>query len=440
MTGQNQLTPFQADFEFREGQKKALDLLTSTAITWPLIYGGGRSGKSVAILIWIFMRCLKYAGSRHAVFKSTRISCQKAVFGDTLQKVINLLNPLLAKQLTINKSDLQVIFPNGSMIDFGGLDDHNRDNVLGMEWQTIWMNECNGFSYEDVEFLASRLNGTAKDDKGETIIRKMVFDCNPESKNDWEYKVFIQGVSPGTNKPLANKEQYGSIQVNNDDPEYLANYANASQKTINRLVLGVWTDDNPNAMFKQKWINDNRVAWEEFDKGKMRTITVNLDPSTTDNKKSDECGLTVTAIDHKGHGYVLADRSRKMPPAEWAKEALKLLDEFDADYIVAEKNQGGLMVTETIYRQDPHAPVRLVHASRGKAARADPIAILYERGLVHHVGDLDELEDQMISFDSPTFRGSPDRLDSVVWGLSELFKTANTKGAGTITVSYTPMF
>jgi hypothetical protein len=427
------------DFEFRPSQKKALELLTNPQKTKALVYGGARSGKSVAIMMAIFMRALEFPFSRHGIFKSTRISCHKALFDDTLVKVINLLNPLLRKQLTINKSDLQVIFPNGSIIDFGGLDNHNRDNVLGMEWQTIWMNECNGFVYEDVEFLQGRLNGTSVSQRtNKQIVRKMIFDCNPASKNDWDYKVFIAGINPNTNKPLVNRESYGAVQANNDDEEYIKeNFSNSSAKTTNRLVLGVWTDDNPNSMFKQKIIDQYRVPF--FDQTTLKRITVNIDPNISG--KSDLCGLTVTGMDRAGHAYVLADHSAQMPPAVWAKKAVELFDLYQADCIVAEKNQGGLMVSETIFRQRSNAPVRLVHASRGKEARAEPVAILYEQGKVHHVGSgLDELEDQMVSFDSPTFRGSPDRLDALVWGLSELFQISNTSQPGTMTVNYTPTF
>ena len=383
---------------------------------------------------------MEFPNSKHSCFRDTRVSCQKSLFSDTLTKVLDALHPTLRKKLVINKSDLQVIFPNGSTIDFGGLDDHNRDNVLGMEWQTIWMNECNAFNYDDVEWLASRLNGSSTSNRtGNPIVRKMFFDCNPGSKNDWEYKVFVRGISPASNKVLADPELYGWVQINNEDEAYLRQFANASEKTLNRLVRGVWVDDNPNAMFKQKVIDAHRVPSFD-DLPHLKRITVNLDPTTSKGKDSDLCGLTVTGIDAKGHSYVLADRSAKMTPQEWAKAAIDLFDLYQADCIVAEKNQGGLMVSETIFRQRPNAPVRLVHASRGKEARAEPVGILYDQGKVHHVGSLDELEDQMTSFDSPTFRGSPDRLDSLVWGLSELFQISNTSQPGRASVTYTSLF
>ena len=117
--------------------------------------------------------------------------------------------------------------------------------------------------------------------------------------------------------------------------------------------------------------------------------------------------------------------SLKMPPigtapAEWAAKAISLYQSYGADRIVAERNQGGEMVRRTLEAEDETVPIRLVHASRGKMARAEPISALYERGRVRHLQGLDELETQMRTWEPLGSLGSPDRLDACVWALTDL--------------------
>jgi phage terminase large subunit-like protein len=150
----------------------------------------------------------------------------------------------------------------------------------------------------------------------------------------------------------------------------------------------------------------------------LRRIVVAIDPAATATADSDETGIIVAGIDDHGHGYVLEDRSMKGSPAEWASAAVTAHHVHKADRIVAEANQGGDMISHTLRTVDASVPVKLVHASRGKRTRAEPIAALYEQGRVHHAGAFPELEDQLCTW-TPDGQ-SPDRLDALVWALSEL--------------------
>src|SRR5207245_11360106 len=127
-----------------------------------------------------------------------------------------------------------------------------------------------------------------------------------------------------------------------------------------------------------------------------------------------------------GHYYVLADRSCRLSPDGWARRACIAYDVFKADRLVPEVNNGGEMVTLTIRTVRPGIPVRPVHASRGKRVRAEPIAALYEQGKVHHVGSFPELEDEMCDFDPITTVKSPNRMDALVWALTELSADEST--------------
>ncbi len=156
---------------------------------------------------------------------------------------------------------------------------------------------------------------------------------------------------------------------------------------------------------------------------------VAVDPAVSSNEGSDEHGIVVVGMardaDGYARGYVLQDGTVRGSPEDWARKAVSLFREWQADKIIAEKNQGGDMVESTIKTVDRSVPVKLVHASRGKVVRAEPISALYEQGRVHHVGRFDQLEDQMCMFSADNVRGisngSPDRVDALVWGLTEIF-------------------
>ena len=151
----------------------------------------------------------------------------------------------------------------------------------------------------------------------------------------------------------------------------------------------------------------------------IRTV-VAVDPAITAKAESNETGIVVCAMGANRHFYVLADRSGRMKPDQWARRVVAAAKEFKADRIVCEANQGGDMVSHTIRTVDPHASIRQVHATQGKMRRAEPIAALYEQGKVHHVGMYEQMEDQMCTWDPLTGDPSPDRLDALVWGLTEL--------------------
>jgi phage terminase large subunit-like protein len=151
---------------------------------------------------------------------------------------------------------------------------------------------------------------------------------------------------------------------------------------------------------------------------------VAIDPAAGSNERADETGIVVAGRDAAGGGYVLADLSGRYPPAEWARTAITAYRTHHADRIVAEINNGGDMVEATLRAVDANVAFAAVRAARGKAARAEPIAALYEQGRVHHLGAFPRLEDQMCAFSAdfdPAAAGySPDRVDALVWALTEL--------------------
>ena len=183
-------------------------------------------------------------------------------------------------------------------------------------------------------------------------------------------------------------------------------------------------DDVPGALWSRAIIEAARTSA----KPELTRIVVAIDPAVASGEQADETGIIVAGSDAGGHGYVLADISGRYAPSEWARAAIAAYRAHAADRIVAEVNNGGEMVEATLRMIDPGVPFRAVRATRGKTARAEPVAALYEQGRVHHVGAFPQLEDQMCAFvsgagggfDRAAAGGSPDRVDALVWALTEL--------------------
>lgn len=166
-------------------------------------------------------------------------------------------------------------------------------------------------------------------------------------------------------------------------------------------------------------------ARHKGDVPEMARIVVAVDPAITATEESNETGIIGAGLGRDGKGYVLADRSGRHTPAGWAREAIKLYRDLGADRVVAEGNQGGEMVRHTIETEWKAAPVTIVHAHRGKQARAEPVAALYEQGKVRHAGSFQELEDQMVNWEPLSGLPSPDRLDAHVWAFTDLMVGAS---------------
>ena len=154
----------------------------------------------------------------------------------------------------------------------------------------------------------------------------------------------------------------------------------------------------------------------------LQRIVVAIDPAVTSGETADETGIIVAGQCDDGHAYILEDLSGRHSPAEWARCAVRAFHRYGADRIIGEANQGGDLVERNLRVEDRRVPYRAVRATRGKWLRAEPIAALYEQGRVHHVGGFPELEDQMTGWE-PGSSGSPDRLDALVWALTELMVT-----------------
>jgi phage terminase large subunit-like protein len=186
--------------------------------------------------------------------------------------------------------------------------------------------------------------------------------------------------------------------------------------TLGRQELeGELLSELPGALFARRDIEENRCK----DAPAMQRIVVAIDPATTSKEGSDESGIVVVGMAGRDF-YVLADLSFKGTPEKVCRRAIEAYNDFRADRIVVEANQGGDTWRTIIEGINPTVAIKSVHASRGKQARAEPVGARYEQARVHHVGIFERLEDQLCNYVPSMTRESPDRLDALVWAVTEL--------------------
>lgn len=187
-----------------------------------------------------------------------------------------------------------------------------------------------------------------------------------------------------------------------------------TQLAIRQEVMAEDIDEAPGAL----WTRQSISAYRVFKHPELDMVIVGVDPSAT--SEGDEAGI-LTAGRTGNQYYTLSDDSLQGSPDAWARAAVTAYHKYEANYIAAEQNNGGEMVASVIHEVDPSVPVELVHASRGKATRAEPVAAIYEQGRAHHVGEFEILEDEMALW-VPGDR-SPNRMDALVWAYTKLLET-----------------
>ena len=413
-------------------QKEAQAVLAGDA-THILLVGGSRSGKTFLFTRNIVMRALKAADSRHVIFRFRLNHLVASVFLDTFPKVMRLAFPGVGHATHVQ--DKYVTFENGSELWFAGLDDKDRtEKILGMEFATVFFNEASQIPWQSVTTALTRLAQKAEQRiegrEPSPLKLRAYYDCNPPSKNHWTYRVFVEKRDPETREVLRNPADYAHFSINPADnlenlsPEYIGQLESLPARMRVRFLEGRFADANPNALFPDEVVD----KWRVLD-GKVPDlvrIVVAVDPSGSgevDNVDNDAIGIVVAGIGVDGNAYVLEDCTVKAGPATWGKVATSAFERHAADCIVGETNYGGAMVAQTIQVARPRTPFKAVTASRGKVARAEPFAALYEAGKVRHVGRFVDLEEELSGFASTgyTGSGSPNRADALIWALAELF-------------------
>lgn len=267
------------------------------------------------------------------------------------------------------------------------------------------------------------------------IPNRIIMSLNPTNQQHWIYRRFFKerGVEDDFNGIVGD-----TCYIHTD---YRENAENLDEAFLNlaeqcrisnpvkwkNIFLGFWAGDTEGALWTAEMIDSHRVASAPAD---LDRVVVAVDPAVTSADDSDETGIVVAGIKRmrgEPHYFVLADRSRHSTPQTWGAAVANAFSEFECDRVVAEVNNGGDLVELILKGFNQRMPYKAVHASRGKIVRAEPIAALYERGLVHHVGTFGELEAQMRTYQGRDTEKSPDRMDALVWALTEL---SSKRGSG----------
>ncbi|MBQ9803634.1 MAG: DNA-packaging protein [Lentisphaeria bacterium] len=404
-------------FAYTAAQTEALKLLASPA-RHIMLFGGSRSGKTFVLCGALAARALRSPGSRHAVIRRYCRSCRNSIGCDTMPK---LLRRRFGDKLQwhFNRTENVFTFPNGAEIWLIGLDDAERaDKILGKEFATIYFNECSELDYAGVQTALTRLAQNSP-----PLVNKAFYDCNPPGRRHWTYRVFMEKLDPLDRTPLLKPDDFVSMLINpaanrsNLPPDYIENtLAALPRRQRARFLEGLWLDENENALWQPDMIARSRVNVCP----ELLRVVIGVDPAVTSHGTSDLTGIVAAGLGVDRQYYVLADRSMRGTPEQWVRCVNELYTELAADRVIGEVNNGGELISALLTGLNSALPFKAVRASRGKIIRAEPVAALYERNLVHHAGYFPELEEEMCSFSPANSTKSPDRMDALVWALTEL--------------------
>lgn len=297
-------------------------------------------------------------------------------------------------------SKRRLTFPNGAIaVAYNG---DEPDQLRGPQHDSAWVDELAKFRRPqecwDNLMFGLRLGKNPQvfittTPRPIPIIRKLSADKNTI---DVRFSTFQNAANLSPIFLQAIKEQYEGTRLGRQELE------------------GEILEDTPGALWTRDLIERTRVHKLPA----LTRIVVGVDPSVTSEEGSDETGIVVAGRDAAGHGYVLHDASLRGTPNAWAWACVNAYHDWEADRIVGEANNGGDLVEVNVRTVGPKVSYKKVHASRNKQTRAEPISSMYEQGRIHHVGTLPELEDQLCTW--VPGEKSPDRMDAMVWALTEL--------------------
>lgn len=410
-----------------------MKVLASDA-THIMLFGGSRSGKTFLLCRAVAIRALKAPESRHAILRFRFNHVKNSVVLDTWPKMMRLCFP--GVKYTLSKTDWYCEFENGAQVWFGGLDDKERsEKILGMEFVTIYLNECSQIPQSSRDIVVTRLAQQSEQViSGQPAVplrTRMYYDCNPPSKAHWSYKLFILKQDLDTKALHKSPEDYAYFKISPQDnvdnlsAGYLQTLEGLGARLRKRFLDGDWSEATANALFNDIDIDKWRVTNVD-EVPEMVRIVVGVDPSGSgdvDNADNDAIGIIIGGLGTDGNGYLLADVTVKAGPATWGKVATDAYERFKANIVVGEENFGGAMVNHVIQTARPRTPYKSVCATRNKAVRAEPVAALTEQGRIRHVGYYVDLEGELAAFTTNGFMGdhSPNRADAYVWTFTELF-------------------
>ena len=372
--------------------------------TWLILAGRG-FGKTRTGAEWIRERVESGLSKRIALIGKTPADVRDVMI-EGESGLLNISPPY--NMPTYEPSKRRLTWDNGAIAQT--FSSYEPDQLRGSQFDTAWADEMASWEYPEETWdnlmFALRL-GEKPQVCVTTTPRPLQLLIN---LRDAKTTVLTKGTSYDNRENL-NQQFFDSI---------LSKYKNTrlGMQEIYAEIL----EESDNAMWKREWLDEGRLqeAPQELER-----VVVAIDPAVTSKKTSDETGIIVAGKDSEGKFYVLNDSSARYTPSAWSEKAIMLYNQYECDKIIAEVNNGGQLVEHTLRTQSENVPYKSVHASRGKRTRAEPIASLYEQNKVHHVGNFERLENQLCNWEANSGDPSPDRLDALVWALTELSGSGN---------------
>ena len=372
--------------------------------TWLILAGRG-FGKTRTGAEWIRERVESGMSKRIALIGKTPADVRDVMI-EGESGLLNISPPY--NMPTYEPSKRRLTWDNGAIAQT--FSSYEPDQLRGSQFDTAWADEMASWEYPEETWdnlmFALRL-GEKPQVCVTTTPRPLQLLIN---LRDAKTTVLTKGTSYDNRENL-NQQFFDSI---------LSKYKNTrlGMQEIYAEIL----EESDNAMWKREWLDEGRLqeAPQELER-----VVVAIDPAVTSKKTSDETGIIVAGKDSEGKFYVLNDSSARYTPSAWSEKAIMLYNQYECDKIIAEVNNGGQLVEHTLRTQSENVPYKSVHASRGKRTRAEPIASLYEQNKVHHIGNFERLENQLCNWEANSGDPSPDRLDALVWALTELSGSGN---------------
>jgi phage terminase large subunit-like protein len=375
--------------------------------TW-LVLGGRGSGKTRSGAEWIRAKalgkdaCIGVPARRMALIGLT-IGQVRSVMIEGVSGLLAVHAPHERPRYDVSRNE--ITWSNGAVAQMFAADD--PDSLRGPQFDAAWCDELAkwrrpDYAWDMLQFglrLGSAPQAVVTTTPRYIELLKMLVDDAVTVVSRSRTLDNAANLAPGFVAQITRR--YGNTALGRQELE---------GEMVEQLEGGLW---------RREWLTQHRITAPP----ELGRTVVAVDPPITSNPNSDACGIIVAALGADGRAYVLADRTiRGREPVIWARAAVAAYRDYAADRIVAETNQGGDLVLSVIRQVDENVPIRSVKASRGKWIRAEPVATLYAEGRVLHVGEFVELETEMCAFgaDGLAQGKSPDRLDALVWAITEL--------------------
>jgi phage terminase large subunit-like protein len=389
-----------------EPYKPLFDLDRSHRYT--LITGGRGSAKSYHVAT--FLLNLTYSPNHVILFtRWTLTSAHISIIPEFIEK-IELLNKV--EDFEVKQTEI-VNKHTGSRILFRGIKTSQGTataNLKSIQGVTTWvLDEAEELTDQDV---FDRIDLSIRSTKQRN---RVILVMNPAFKTHFIYKRFIEQSRSDT-LHIHTTYRQNKMHLSASFLEAAQRMRQRNEIRYKHLFLGDWLEEAEGLLWNSAMIARLRITAPP----NLRRVVVAIDPATTSTKNSDETGITVQGIDNAGNGYLLEDCSGTYTPQQWATVANSARLRWDADCYVAEGNQGGEMVEAVLRQIDKATRIKRVNATKGKYTRAEPIYSLYEQSRIYHVGEFPRLESQMVTFNPDAGGASPDRVDALVWGFTEL--------------------